>query len=188
CVACRNDKTPVEKTVKLKCRHRMCHSCLRRAFKKSLTDPQHMPPRCCTTDHISPKHVEKLFDARFKKDWNQRYVEFTRRNSLYCPSRRCGQWISPEDIRHEGGRRQAQCSRCSIKICGSCSRKWHYQSECPRDEESTQFLEQLNREVWQRCYRCKATIELKEGSNRMTCHCGAEFCMVCGGKWKTCRC
>jgi hypothetical protein len=31
-------------------------------------------------------------------------------------------------------------------------------------------------------------VELKEGCNHMTCRCTAEFCMVCGSKWKTCDC
>lgn len=168
CIVCRNDKTPVDKTVKLRCRHRMCHSCLRRVFKMSLTDPQHMPPRCCTVDHIPLKHVEKLFDADFKREWNQKYTEYTSRNRLYCPSRRCGEWIRPEDIRREGGRRQAKCSRCSTKICTSCSGKWHYPSECHRDKEPTQFPEQAGRESWQRCHRCKAMTELRDGRDHMT--------------------
>ncbi|GAB1318988.1 RBR-type E3 ubiquitin transferase [Madurella fahalii] len=188
CIVCRNDKTPVDKTVKLRCRHRMCHSCLRRVFKMSLTDPQHMPPRCCTVDHIPLKHVEKLFDVDFKREWNQKYMEYTTRSRLYCPSRRCGEWIRPEDIRREGGRGQAKCSRCSTKVCASCSGKWHYPSECPRDKESIQFPDQAKREAWQRCHRCKAMIELRDGCDHMTCRCGAEFCVVCGGKWKTCEC
>src|SRR5436190_9935404 len=31
-------------------------------------------------------------------------------------------------------------------------------------------------------------VELKEGCNHMTCRCTAEFCMICGSKWKTCDC
>ncbi|TVY32296.1 putative lipase, partial [Lachnellula subtilissima] len=31
-------------------------------------------------------------------------------------------------------------------------------------------------------------VELKEGCNHMTCHCTAEFCMICGLKWKSCNC
>ncbi|KAL2023395.1 hypothetical protein VTK56DRAFT_2752 [Thermocarpiscus australiensis] len=188
CIVCRNDNTPVEKTAKLKCRHRMCHSCLRKVFRLSIRDPQHMPPRCCTTDPIPLKHVESLFDAAFKREWNYKFWEYSTRNRLYCPSRHCGEWIKPEDIRREGGRRHGKCSRCRTKVCGSCGGWWHHQPDCPRDEETTQFLEQAKREGWQRCHRCKAPIEIKEGCNHMTCRCGAEFCIICGGKWKTCQC
>ena len=31
-------------------------------------------------------------------------------------------------------------------------------------------------------------VELAEGCNHMTCRCTAEFCIVCGCKWKTCDC
>ena len=31
-------------------------------------------------------------------------------------------------------------------------------------------------------------VELTEGCNHMTCRCTAEFCIVCGLKWKTCDC
>jgi hypothetical protein len=31
-------------------------------------------------------------------------------------------------------------------------------------------------------------VELKEGCNHMTCRCTAEFCMICGLKWKSCDC
>lgn len=41
---------------------------------------------------------------------------------------------------------------------------------------------------WQRCFNCQATVELKEGCNHMTCRCTAQFCMICGAKWKTCDC
>ncbi|KAI9699497.1 MAG: hypothetical protein M1820_007128 [Bogoriella megaspora] len=41
---------------------------------------------------------------------------------------------------------------------------------------------------WQRCYNCRAMVELREGCNHMTCRCTAEFCMICGAPWKTCDC
>ncbi|KAI4252545.1 MAG: hypothetical protein LQ352_004239 [Teloschistes flavicans] len=51
-----------------------------------------------------------------------------------------------------------------------------------------QFIEIAKKEGWQRCYNCSATVELKEGCNHMTCRCKAEFCMICGVKWKGCDC
>ncbi|KAL2264318.1 hypothetical protein VTK26DRAFT_7284 [Humicola hyalothermophila] len=188
CVSCANDRTPVSQTAKLKCLHRMCNSCLHRAFKVSLTDPREMPPRCCTADLIPVEHVENLFDASFKREWNQKFLQHATRNRIYCPSRRCGEWIRPEDIRREGGRKYARCSRCRIKVCGSCSGRWHHQPDCPRDDETAQLVEQARRNGRQRCRRCTSVVELQEGHDHITCRCGAEFCMICGGKWKTCEC
>jgi hypothetical protein len=50
------------------------------------------------------------------------------------------------------------------------------------------FVEVAKKEGWQLCFNCSAMVELKEGCNHMTCRCTAEFCMICGNKWKTCDC
>jgi len=178
----------VSRTVKLKCLHRMCHNCLHYIFMQSLTDPHWMPPRCCTSDHIPLKHVANMFDANFKREWNRKYIRYCTKYRLYCPSRHCGEWIRPEEIRREGGRKHGRCSRCKIKICGSCSGKWHQQPECPRDPETAQLLEQARREARQRCYRCQGLAQLTYGHDHIVCRCGAEFCVICGEKWKTCSC
>jgi hypothetical protein len=70
-----------------------------------------------------------------------------------------------------------------------CRGKWHgNKKECPKDE-NVQRLEAMAKEKgWQKCYNCSCLVELKEGCNHMTCRCRAEFCMVCGAKWKTCDC
>ncbi|KAK4156522.1 putative E3 ubiquitin-protein ligase ARI4 [Chaetomidium leptoderma] len=189
CVLCRDDTVPVSRTAKLKCCHRMCHSCLHNLFKLSLSDPQeYMPPRCCTTDNISIEAVDKLFDSNFKREWSQKYREHTGRNRILCPSRRCGELLKPEDMRREGARWQGRCSRCRTKVCGSCGGRWHIQPECPRDDEAAQFPEPAKREPLQRCYRCKTTVEVKDGRSHTLCRCGADCCSVCGGKWKTCEC
>ncbi|KAF2000115.1 hypothetical protein P154DRAFT_209379 [Amniculicola lignicola CBS 123094] len=122
CLVCMMDDLPANKTVKLGCGHRMCHSCLKRQFTLSVNDPQHMPPTCCSAEHIPLKHVDRLFDDKFKRLWNKKLVQLAKDKG------------------------------------------------------------------WQRCYSCKAIVELKEGCNHMTCRCTAQFCMVCAAPWKTCNC
>ncbi|KAL7915993.1 hypothetical protein GGI35DRAFT_473308 [Trichoderma velutinum] len=188
CVICMED-TPSSKGADLKCGHRMCNACMKRNFEMSIHDPQHMPPRCCTKTHIPLKHVDKLFDNAFKRTWNRKFAEYSTGNRVYCPSKRCGEWIKPTSFyRGEDGRRVARCGRCKTKVCPKCSGKWHSSTECPRDEETNRFLDQAKEEGWKRCYKCKSMVELKEGCNHMTCRCGAEFCMICGTKWKSCSC
>ncbi|TVY33371.1 E3 ubiquitin-protein ligase [Lachnellula occidentalis] len=188
CLTCLSDDVPRSKSAKLKCGHRMCHSCLRRIFKLSVTDPQHMPPKCCTADHIPLKHVEKLFDVNFKKNWNHKFQEYSTKNRIYCPARRCGEWIKPGSMHREDGKKYGKCSRCKTKVCCSCNGKWHGSRDCPNDEETNRLLETAKQAGWQRCYNCRTMVELKEGCNHMTCHCTAEFCMICGLKWKSCNC
>ena len=161
-------ETPSTKAPKLKCGHRMCHSCLKRNFELSLTDPQHMPPRCCTQDRISLRHVDSLFDTSFKKTWNRKYEEFTTQNRLYCPSKKCGEWIKPSRIQQVGNRQIAYCSRCKTKVCVACNGKWHSSLDCPKDKETKRFLKQAKKEGWQRCYSCNVVVEKTEGCNHMT--------------------
>ncbi|KAL7802171.1 hypothetical protein V8C44DRAFT_353561 [Trichoderma aethiopicum] len=188
CVTCM-EETPSSQGADLKCGHRMCNACMKRSFEMSIHDPQQMPPRCCTNTHIPLKHVDKLFDNAFKMKWNRKFAEYSSGNQVYCPSRRCGELIKPTSFyRGEDGRRVARCSRCKTKVCPRCSSKWHSSTECPRDEGTDKFLDQAKEEGWKRCYKCKSMVELKEGCNHMTCRCGAEFCMICGTKWKGCSC
>jgi hypothetical protein len=197
CITCLADDILISRSAKLACSHRMCHSCLKRIFILSIKDPQHMPPRCCTSDHIPLKHVDKLFDMRFKVKWNQKYQEFTTKNKIYCPAKGCGEWIKPSQINsgvgfgfgsRGDGRKSAKCSRCKTKICCACKGKWHSSKICPDDEETKKFIAMAQQKGWQRCYSCAAIVELQEGCNHMTCRCTAEFCMICGLKWKTCDC
>jgi hypothetical protein len=157
-----------QKAPKLKCGHRMCHSCLKRSFELSIKDPQHMPPKCCTEDSISLKHVEALFDNNFKKLWNRKSAEYRTKNRVYCPSKKCGEWIKPSLIKRDGQRHSARCDRCNTKVCVACNGKWHSSPDCPQDEETQRFLRQAKEEGWQRCYSCKSMVERKQGCNHMT--------------------
>ncbi|OHF01472.1 hypothetical protein CORC01_03228 [Colletotrichum orchidophilum] len=186
CLVCM-DEFPASRVAKFKCGHRMCDPCLKRHFKISITDPQQMPPKCCAAN-IPLKHVDHLFTNDFKKKWNRKFAEYTARNRIYCPSRKCGAWIKPQCMRNEGGRQSAKCGHCRTKVCCSCNGRWHSSRECPDDEETTKFLDHAKDEGWKRCYKCSHMVELKEGCNHMTCICGAQFCMVCGTKWKSCDC
>jgi IBR domain, a half RING-finger domain len=188
CLTCGSDDVPIIKTAKLACAHRMCHDCLRRIFSMSVTDPAHMPPKCCTSEHIPLKHVDKLFDQKFKKTWNRKFQEYTTRNRIYCPTRHCGEWIKPNHINLENGRKVGKCKRCGTRVCCICNNKMHTSRECPKDPATKIFVEVAKKEGWQRCFNCSAMVELKEGCNHMTCRCTAEFCMICGNKWKTCDC
>jgi hypothetical protein len=166
----------------------MCHSCLKRIFTMSVKDPAHMPPRCCTEQHIDLKHVDKLFDDKFKVLWNRKFDEYHTKNRIYCPARKCGAWIKPKYITMEKGRKVGRCKHCKTVVCAICSQKMHTTRDCPKDPETKAFVEVAKEAGWQRCYSCSAMVELKEGCNHMTCRCTAEFCMVCGLKWKSCDC
>lgn len=206
CVACCEDVSS-SKAPKLKCDHRMCHTCMKRLFKLSTKDPSHMPPKCCTSDPIPVKYVQHLFDNKFKRNWNRKFQEYSTRHRVYCPKKSCNQWIKPERIQERNGRKYAKCNRCDTKICCTCVGRWHDTRKCPRDEATRQVLQKAEEMGWQRCFNCHELIELKEGCNHMTWYvqipgptspcevcsflcsrCGSQFCMICGAKWKSCEC
>ena len=153
-----------------------------------------MPPRCCKGEAIPLEHVNKLYDSNFKKKWNRKYQEFNTKNRIYCPARRCGEWIKPSQMHVDTsngptyGRKYGVCKKCKTRVCCLCNNKWHSSRDCPKDAATREFIKLAKEKGWQKCYNCKATVELKEGCNHMTCACKAEFCMCCGLKWKTCDC
>ncbi|KAI8949060.1 hypothetical protein F4801DRAFT_580842 [Xylaria longipes] len=207
CVACREGK-PTKKLTKLQCGHRWCRSCLKRRFKVSVEDAQNMPPKCCTSDIIPLKHVNDMFNDDFKRTWNEKYAKFSSRDRNYCPRSNCRARIRPGDHRHHSnGRTSATCRKCETEICGVCYKKWHESKHCPTDADTVQFLKVAKEAGWKRCFNCQAMVELKEGCNHMTWYvhllvlaqqlrtslirhsrCGAQFCMICGSKWKACDC
>lgn len=148
----------------------MCNDCLLQAFNLSVTDPQHMPPKCCTADVIPLKHMDRLVDAKFKKLWNRKFQEFTTKNRVYCPAKGCSDWIKPSHIHTDlrSGRKYGRCSRCQTKVCCLCSTKWHKSRDCPKDDEHQKFVDLAKEAGWRRCFRCKAMVELQAGCNHMT--------------------
>lgn len=188
CLTCGTDDILRSRTAKLACSHRMCHSCLKRIFKLSVKDPAHMPPRCCTQDHISLAHVDTLFDDDFKRIWNRKYKEYTAKNKIYCPQKGCGEWIQPKHMFKVKGKKIGRCPLCKQHVCCICNGKAHRRRECPQDPALKQLTEIAEQKGWRKCFNCSAMVELKEGCNHMTCRCTAEFCMVCGLKWKSCDC
>jgi uncharacterized protein YihD (DUF1040 family) len=49
-------------------------------------------------------------------------------------------------------------------------------------------LQLASDEGWRRCYNCKVMVEHNQGCIHMTCKCKAQFCYICGLKWRTCTC
>jgi len=190
CTTCLDDEIPVLKSAKLECGHRMCHACLKRVFLLSTQDPQLMPPKCCTDTCIPLKHVERLFSYKFKIAWNKKYDEYTTRNRLYCSAKGCGEWIDPKYIKLDRtvGRRYGVCPKCKTKACKRCGRRWHGIRDCDNDVDTAAVLDMGREQGWQRCYSCRAMVQLSEGCNHMRCRCNAEFCYLCGAKWKSCEC
>ncbi|ODA76381.1 hypothetical protein RJ55_08227 [Drechmeria coniospora] len=187
CATCVGDVSASHAEI-LACGHAMCHACLEHIFRRSVADPQHMPPMCCTMDPIPLQLVDGLFDERWMRRWKRKFAEHSTQNRLRCPSRTCRQWFEPTNIGKGNDRWVTRCSHCGTKVCVLCSGWWHGSEECPVWEETARVLARTDEDCRERCYRCKAMVELQEDGDYVTCRCGAELCGICGAKWTSCDC
>lgn len=102
----------------------------------------------------------------------------------YCPSPSCSKWIPPAKLRSF-----QKCPHCRTKICLHCRGLAHARtSDCPKDHGLEATINMAEANGWRRCHRCRTMVERTFGCRHITCNCGAQFCYVCGAKWKTCGC
>ncbi|CAK1357497.1 unnamed protein product [Cercospora beticola] len=105
------------------------------------------------------------------------------KNRTYCHDPACATFMPQESIISD----VATCPQCRKTTCSICKSPSH-SGDCPEDEALNQLINTAESRQWQRCYQCKSMVELTQGCNHMGCRCGAQFCYVCGLKWKTCTC
>lgn len=181
CVACNEEKRKCD-LARGPCSHVYCQDCFQQLLEAAMVDESLFPPRCCRqqfpTSMISP-FVSKAFMERL----SQRRTELSTPNRTYCAEPSCSTFIPSESVQDEG----ACCPRCRMKTCTTCKQPAH-DGDCPNDESLRSLLQVAQEAGWQRCNQCKRMVELDVGCNHIRCICGAEFCYVCGQRWKTCRC
>ncbi|KAL6872613.1 hypothetical protein HDV57DRAFT_253275 [Trichoderma longibrachiatum] len=184
CVSCLDD-VPVKETVKVPC-HSYCRDCFIRLVTAAVQNEQQWPPKCClnqipfkTVLENIPKDLEKTFHER-SSEW-----EIPVSERVYCHSPGCGVWIKPGRI--SLARRQARCEQGHV-TCTICRGQAHGNDECPQDQDLHLTNALAEEEGWKHCYSCRALVEHKQACQHMTCRCGAQFCYVCGLRWRTCGC
>ena len=103
---------------------------------------------------------------------------------LYCGVPDCGEFIRKVDRANQ----TARCTKGHV-MCIFCRDTPHPRDQaCPEDNDR-RLADQLARdEGWRRCISCKILVEHREACQHMTCRCGAQFCYVCGARWRTCAC
>ncbi|UKZ73129.1 hypothetical protein TrVFT333_000770 [Trichoderma virens FT-333] len=184
CVSCLDD-VPVKDTVKVPC-HSYCRDCFVRLITAAVQNEQQWPPKCCL-NQIPFKTVLKNIPDDLKKTFHERSSEWEIPVSerVYCHVPDCGVWIKPGKI--SLARRQARCERNHI-TCTICRGQAHGNDDCPQDQDLNLTNLLAEEEGWKHCYSCHALVEHKEACQHMTCRCGAQFCYVCGLRWRTCGC
>ncbi|KAM7183893.1 protein ariadne-2 [Rhypophila sp. PSN 637] len=183
CLAC-TEEHPAAETAECPCTHTFCRECLQGLFKAALSDESLFPPQCCQ-QQIPVEAVKDLVGPAAVKAYEAKRIEFgtPAPNRTYCNG--CSAFIPADLVQVTDD--VATCPKCSHKTCRLCKAATH-PGECLTDEGVQQVLELGKAEGWQRCSSCGSMVELQVGCNHMTCRCGAQFCYVCGEKWKTCLC
>ncbi|RDL38602.1 uncharacterized protein BP5553_02942 [Venustampulla echinocandica] len=185
CVSCLDDFATTN-LIKLTC-HSYCADCFQRLINNALESETHWPVKCCLTK-IPSSTIEPHLDRKTQKKYHGREAEWSIPvgNRIYCAHPNCGTWISPEGIKRESNR--AKCPKCSRKTCTSCRGISHTGTECPHDPALIATINLADQEGWKRCYSCHALVEHTQGCRHMTCRCNAQFCYICGLRWRTCSC
>ncbi|KAI0147982.1 hypothetical protein F4776DRAFT_605448 [Hypoxylon sp. NC0597] len=184
CVSCLDDFSPKE-VVKLSC-HSYCRPCFQRLVYATCENEQQWPPKCCLNP-ISVNTITFNVGDELKKIYRDRAAEWNLPISerIYCSHSSCSIWVKPYEINR--ARNSARCSR-GHWTCIICRGRQHEGDSCPQDRDMARTDELAEEEGWKRCYGCHAYVEHREACQHMTCRCGAEFCYVCGARWRTCAC
>ncbi|KAK6207376.1 hypothetical protein LQW54_007205 [Pestalotiopsis sp. IQ-011] len=186
CVSCLDDFSPND-MIKVTC-HSYCTDCFYRLIRAACENEQQWPPKCC----LNPIRESTILDA-IQKDaelsgaYTGRSEEWSIpvADRIYCSEPDCG--VLVKEVSIYKGSQTARC-RSGHWTCTLCRGQGHGDRECPQDRELQRTEALAESEGWKRCFRCRAFVEHREACQHMTCRCGAQFCYVCGARWRTCGC
>ncbi|KAF4635232.1 hypothetical protein G7Y89_g2875 [Cudoniella acicularis] len=185
CVSCLDD-FPTADLVKLSC-HSYCAECFQRLISTALESETHWPVKCCLNT-IPFSEIMPHISSTIRKTYRAREAEWSipAGDRIYCSAPNCATFIPPKT--HNLATHSAKCPKCSKKACTICRNALHAGEDCPQDPSLQATIELAELEGWKRCYSCRALVEHNQGCRHMTCRCKAQFCYICGERWRTCAC
>ncbi|KAK4204522.1 hypothetical protein QBC40DRAFT_303409 [Triangularia verruculosa] len=183
CVACNDLYYSFDIVSSKGCGHDYCRECIQSLFQSSIMDETLFPPRCCGNQLLLDT-CRRLLPSALVGQFRAKKIELETPNRTYCHIPTCSTFIPPQAINGN----VAACVRCGATTCAVCKKAAHANSDCPEDPSTQELIRLAEEEGWQRCYSCARFVELDRGCHHITCRCGAQFCYVCGERWKTCLC
>ncbi len=163
CISCGEQRHDSEVFQTL-CTHYHCQQCLNTLFELSTRDETLFPPRCCR-QVISVTSIRLYLDANLVQRFEEKSIEFTTPNRVYCSRPTCSAFIPPANITTTTS--TATCSVCFAATCTICRGNTH-NGNCPEDVEIQLTLDTAQEQGWQRCHECGAMIELDIGCYHIT--------------------
>ncbi|KAF5844346.1 hypothetical protein GGP41_004481 [Bipolaris sorokiniana] len=141
CCVCRGDFL-LASVERFECGYAYCSDCFKRVVMRATVerDLVYMPPSL--------------------NRWNR---EKDTREKTYCANSNCGRLIAPAHIISS----EATCPRYMHKTCSTCKNHYH-EDDCPADLDLREALELGQVKRWQRCFSCRALVEIDWACNHMT--------------------
>lgn len=165
CVACGYTKDFFD-VARVPCDLEYCRECLASLFQASMKDESLFPPRC-DGQAIPLNQVRFFLPVELAKEFEERSVELSAKNRVYCHDPRCSTFILwPASMERMEGE-WLTCPACEKTTCTTCKAAAHT-GDCPNDTALQQLLDTTGNEQWQRCYQCHRFVELEQGCNHMT--------------------
>lgn len=181
CAACLDDHKESD-IMTAPCDHTYCRECVDHLLNRAATHEFHFPPKCCGRI-ITLENAERLLSTKTYNKFQEKSKEFSTPNRTYCFDTECITFIPTETIQND----EAKCPACQKLTCVVCKEEAH-EGDCHKDTAVQSLMAAAGEAGFQQCRECKRIIELMSGCNHITCTCGADFCYLCGVKWKTCNC
>ncbi|KAI1144862.1 hypothetical protein F4825DRAFT_467793 [Nemania diffusa] len=179
CIVCGDEQYIHE----LRCGHWHCADCLKANAQVALKSSHpFVPAKCC---QVIPKELLH-FTGAFTDDELTQYEDkieelVTLLPKLYCWGGDCGAFIPSRNLTRRVGR----CDKCDRKSCKTCKAKSHFgpcdQARINAQQSEDEVVYQLAKSLgWKRCPNCLNLVQKRCGCDHMRCHCGQDFCYVCG--------
>ena len=190
CIAC-SDETPERESFKTPCGHRFCKGCLQAHIQAAMRNENEFPPRCC--EDLPEDTIAAAMGHGFIPIYQAKKHEVNTPINMrvYCCNPECAKYLDKRPPVMSISRRM--CHDCGWFTCTRCDtlaqkKDEDYHKDCIAGESDESFLSAVHDAGYQRCYQCNRWVELNWGCFHMTCLCSAQFCYLCGKRWKTCAC
>jgi hypothetical protein len=161
CIVC-TDKFLATGIIRAPCGTLYCKECMKNLFMNSTKDQGLYPPSCCR-QVIPLALIASAMSLTERARFEEAGIELSTPDRTYCSNLQCGRFILPAHIKAD----RATCGHCGKETCSHCKNPFH-KGDCPEDRALQETLELAEEMKWQRCYKCKAMLELGVGCYHMT--------------------
>lgn len=174
------------------CSHSFCNSCTSRHIEAKIQDKlKQIPcPAINCRAMLNFNACRQIIPDDTLVEWDELLCAalIPESQKLYCPFSNCSALLV-NDL--EVVISEVKCVACRRSFCAKCLVPWHIKLSCKKFQKlarqgrkNERILRTLaERNLWQKCPRCRMYVEKIEGCMHINCWCGYDFCYECGLPW-----